>query len=79
MRMKELERVVLKTDLPEQGLQAGDIGTIVLVHRNGIGYEVEFTALNGESVATISVFAEQVRPFARFEIAHARPLTTAVG
>ena len=28
----ELETVVLKVDLPEEGLRAGDLGTVVLVH-----------------------------------------------
>jgi len=32
MMIKELDQVVLKTDLPEHGLQQGDIGTVVLVH-----------------------------------------------
>jgi len=29
--IKELDSVVLTTDLPEHGLSAGDIGTVVLV------------------------------------------------
>ncbi len=49
--IKELDRVVLTVDLPEHGLQEGDIGTVVLVHRGGEGYEVEFVALDGETVA----------------------------
>jgi|WetSurMetagenome_2_1015567.scaffolds.fasta_scaffold197180_1 hypothetical protein len=72
--MRELERVVLTTDLAEYGLERGDIGTIVLVHRGGKGYEVEFVALDGETVAVASVLAAQVRPVARREIAHARPV-----
>ncbi len=72
--MRELESVVLTTDLAEYGLERGDIGTIVLVHRGGKGYEVEFVALDGETVAIASVLAAQVRPVARREIAHARPV-----
>jgi hypothetical protein len=72
--MKELDRVVLTSDLPDYRLESGDIGTIVLVHTQGKGYEVEFASLNGETVAIISLFANQVRPIGRREIAHARSL-----
>jgi Domain of unknown function (DUF4926) len=46
--------VVLTADLPEHGLKAGDLGTVVLVHRHGV-YEVEFMALDGETVAVVSL------------------------
>lgn len=72
--IKELDQIVLKEDLPEYGLQAGDLGTVVLVHQNGKGYEVEFVALDGESLAVISLFANQVRPIREREIAKARPV-----
>ena len=44
---KELESVILTSDLPEYGLKQGDIGTIVLVHGDGKGYEVKFVRLAG--------------------------------
>lgn len=67
----ELERVVLNADLPEHKLERGDIGTVVLVHRDNKGYEVEFNTLDGESVAVVSLYPNQLRPIARHEIAHA--------
>jgi len=70
--MKELDSVVLTSDVPEYGLKRGDLGTVVLVHHGDKGYEVEFVALDGESVAVVSLFASQVRPIGRREIAHAR-------
>ncbi|HEX8139334.1 MAG TPA: DUF4926 domain-containing protein [Pyrinomonadaceae bacterium] len=73
--IKELDQVVLTADLPEYGLQAGDIGTVVLVHQEGAGYEVEFIALDGETVAVVSLFAAQVRPIAPREIARVRTIT----
>ena len=76
--IEELESVVLTVDLPEYGLERGDIGTIVLVHRDGEGYEVEFVALDGETVAVVSLFASQVRPVARREVAHARRVVVPV-
>ncbi len=72
--IKELDRVVLTADLPEYGLMSGDIGTVVLIHRGGIGYEVEFLTLDGETLAVTSLSASQVRPISPKEIAHARTL-----
>lgn len=70
--IRELDRVVLTTDLSEPGLKAGDIGTVVLVHRDNQGYEVEFVTLTGETVAVVSLFPTQLRPIGQREIAQAR-------
>jgi len=70
--IEELDRVVLTVPLPQFGLVAGDVGTVVLVHRGGAGYEVEFVALDGETVAVTTVRAKQVRPIAPRELTHAR-------
>lgn len=72
--INELDDVILTCDLPEHGLSAGDIGTIVLVHRGHRGYEVEFTSLDGETIAVETLMADQVRPTHSGEIAHAREL-----
>ena len=72
--MKEHDCVVLTQDLSEEGLKAGDIGTVVHVHAGGEGYEVEFMTLAGETVAVATLLSTQVRPIARREIAHAREL-----
>jgi hypothetical protein len=74
--IKELDSIVLNDDLPELGLERGDIGTVVLIHGDGKGYEVEFVSLDGETMAVISLLPSQVRPIGCREIAHARPLTT---
>lgn len=72
--IKELDDVILACDLPEHGLSAGDIGTAVLVHRDAAGYEVEFTALDGETIAVMTLMASQVRPVQAGSIAHVREL-----
>jgi len=72
----ELESVVLTVDLPEQRLQRGDVGTVVLTH-DGRGYEVEFVTLDGETLAVVSLTPDQVRPTAPGEIAHVRPVEAA--
>ena len=35
--LKEHDRIVLTCDIPGEGLEAGDVGTIVHVHRHGEG------------------------------------------
>ena len=73
----ELDRVILTEDLPAYGLEAGDVGTVVLVHDGTVGYEVEFVALNGETLAVVSVHVRQVRPATSREVHHARPVRVA--
>lgn len=68
----ELERVVLRRDLPEARLEAGDVGTVVLTHVAGAGFEVEFATLAGETIAVVTVPAEDRRAVAPDEIAHVR-------
>ena len=70
--VKEFDRVVLTTPLPGHGLETGDVGTVVLSHRGGEGFEVEFVALDGETVAVVTVRADQVRPVLPKELTHAR-------
>ena len=74
MMIKELDTVVLTVDLPEHGLRQGDVGAVVLVHGKK-GFEVEFTALDGETLTVVSLMREQVRPIGRREIAHARAVS----
>lgn len=71
---RELDRIVLTTDLPEYGPERGDIGAVVPVHRDHKGYEVEFVTLDGETVAVVSLYPSQVLPISHREIAHARPV-----
>jgi hypothetical protein len=70
--IKELDSVVLSADLPDLDLAAGDVGTVVMVHDAGRGYEVEFVTLDGATIAVVTLEADRVRPIGRGEIAHAR-------
>jgi hypothetical protein len=74
--IEALDTVVLTTNLPEYRLQAGDVGTVIVVHRHG-GYEVKFATLAGEPVAEATLCPAQVRPGGHREIAHVRVLPTA--
>ena len=71
--MKELDLAVLTEDVPEHGLKKGDVGTVVLMHREA-GYEIEFATLGGDTVAVVTLAASSLRPVGRREIAHARPV-----
>lgn len=75
--IEELDVVVLAEDLPEHGLKAGDLGTVVLVHGAYEGYEVEFVALDGSTIAVVSVFPSQIRAIEEGEIAHVRRIKSA--
>ena len=70
--IREHDRVVLRADLPADKLAAGDVGTVVHVHGDGKAYEVEFVALDGETVAIVTLERAQVRPVERREITRAR-------
>ena len=54
------------------GLRAGGVGTVVMVRANGGAYEVELMALGGQTLAMLTLSAEQVRPVDPREIAHVR-------
>jgi len=74
--IKEHDRIVLKTRVAAECLEAGDVGTVVHVYRDGLASEVEFTTLSGDTAAVV-VEAAQVRPVHKREITHARELQPA--
>ena len=71
---KEHDRIVLTGDLNEDGLKAGDVGIIVHVHPSGAAFEVEFIALDGNTVAVATVRADQARPVTARDVSHARTI-----
>lgn len=75
--IREHDRIVLLADVPERGLKAGDVGTVVHVYSGGAGYEVELMTLTGETVAVLTLSADQVREVRPGEVAHARPRAAA--
>ena len=72
--IKEHDRVVLSTSLPSEGLEAGDVGTVVHVYKDGEAYEVEFVTLDGHTAAVATLEESQVRPVTRRDITHVRQL-----
>ena len=70
----EHDRVVLTALLADDGLEAGDIGTVVHVYPRHEAYEVEFITLTGKTAAVVTVSADQIRTVGSGEIPHAREL-----
>jgi hypothetical protein len=70
--IREHERVVLTTDMPEEKLTAGDVGVVVHIHDEGKAYEVEFVALDGETFAVVTLEHRHIRVVEQHEITHAR-------
>jgi hypothetical protein len=77
MKIKEHDCVVLTKNLPAENLEAGDVGTVVHIHKDGAAYEVEFVTLAGNTVAVATVEASDVRPVGKRDISHARELQPA--
>ena len=75
--ISEHDRVVLEVYLLKEGLEAGDVGTVVHVYRAGRAFEVEFVTLEGDTALVATLEAEQVRPVRHHEITHARQLARA--
>lgn len=72
--MKELDTVVLRHDIKEQGLQRGDIGAIVHCYNSGPAYEVEFVTGKGHTLAVLTLASEDIRLMGEREILHVREL-----
>ena len=70
--IQEHDLAALTEDLPEHGLKAGDVGTVVHVHGQGVAYEVEFFSPAGNTTAVVTVESHQTRPASPDEV---EPLT----
>jgi hypothetical protein len=77
MKIKEHDCVVLTADLPGENLEAGDVGTVVHIHKNGAAYEVEFFTFAGETITVATVDASNVRPVGKRDVSHVRELQAA--
>ncbi|MEP6756286.1 MAG: DUF4926 domain-containing protein [Chthonomonadales bacterium] len=76
------QRVALATDVPEDGLKRGDVGTLTDFAPHPTGGErgciVEFFNAIGESIAVIVVPESSVEPLRADEIWSVRELVTVV-
>ncbi len=72
--IQEHDCIVLTRDLPDEGLRAGDVGTVVHIHRDAAAYQVEFMTLTGQTVAVATVLPAQLRPISSRDVSHVREL-----
>ena len=75
--LAEHDRVVLTADVTDSHLKAGDVGTIVHVHRRGAAFEVEFHTLDGNTAAVATIPSSSVRPATGADVTHAREMDMA--
>lgn len=61
MKFKKLDAVVLDRDVPEHGLQKGDLGAVVETYEPD-GLEVEFVTASGRTQALVTLRVADVRP-----------------
>ena len=62
MGRKLLVALAMEGKFSTEGLQAGDVGTVVHIHGDAAAYEVEFSTLTGHTVAVATILAHQLRP-----------------
>jgi hypothetical protein len=72
--IQEHDCIVLTQDIPDGGLKAGDVGTVVHIHRDGAAYEVEFMTLTGRTLAVATVLPGQLRAVSARDVSHVREL-----
>lgn len=72
--LKEHDRAILTEDLPAEGLRKDDVGIIVHVYRGGEAFEIEFLALDGNTITVATVPSSQVRPVTPQDVSHARSI-----
>ena len=64
MSLQLYQDAILTSDLPEHGLCAGDVGTVVEKHHlpsREVGYSVEFFDMTGRTVAVVTVAKSRLR------------------
>jgi hypothetical protein len=71
--IRELEMVALVEDVPEHGLRAGDVGTVVHIYPSGESCEIELFAIDGKTLDVVNLALRQLRPVESTEIMQARP------
>lgn len=78
MKIELYSRVAINKDIPAGGLKRGDVGTVVMIHKDGLAYEVEFMTFAGDTLAVETLEATEVRPVGGNAIPSARELEGAV-
>jgi hypothetical protein len=75
--IEEHSSVLLTEPLPAVALEAGDVGVVVHVHRDGQAFEVEFMSLDGSTLTVETLTTRQIRAARNRDIPHVRERTAA--
>ena len=59
--IEEFELVALLIDLPKVKLIRGDVGTVVMIHGEQKGFEVEFVNASGRTIAVETLYPDQIK------------------
>ncbi len=62
-KVKLLDVVALKTDIPECNLFCGQVGTVVEILANGEAFEVEFSDRDGQTYESLGLTPDQIMLF----------------
>ncbi|MGQ0815638.1 MAG: DUF4926 domain-containing protein [Gemmatimonadota bacterium] len=73
--LSELQTVALTRDVPDHGLVEGDVGTVVHLYPGSAAVEVEFARADGQTIAVLTLRAEDVRAL-EADVLHARRLAS---
>ncbi|MDD5702530.1 MAG: DUF4926 domain-containing protein [Dehalococcoidales bacterium] len=73
MKFSKLEIAVLMRDIPEYGLRAGDVGTVVETYP-GDGLEVEFVRGSGITQALLTLTEQDLRKIDSHDLLSTRRL-----
>ena len=76
MPFRELETVVVTSDLPTHGLKRGDVGAVVQVY-SAQTVEVEFVFAAGTTRSVVTLGTDRVRPVGRNDLLAVRQLDVA--
>ena len=71
MQFALVDPVVLRRDVPEHGLRAGDLGAVVELYEND-GLEVEFVQASGQTKALVTLKTDDVRAVSANDILSVR-------
>jgi len=77
VKFEELECVVLAHDVPEHGLRAGDLGTVVAIYPGG-GVEVEFVRGSGATQALLTLKERDIRKIDAHDLLATRRLAEVI-
>ena len=78
MLFRQFDTAVLLSDLPQHGLRAGDVGTVVEIYGEG-GVEVEFVLPSGDTLAVLTLRTDAVRPLSDQDVFAVRSALESAG